>query len=151
MKQFDHVEAICLLEQITTFLSDTQRRNYGTGVTYTPVEVHTITNIGKTPGITISELANAMGKTIGAASQILKKLENNGLIYRVSDEKDAKKKHLRLTPEGEKLDQAHIAYDTQNGAPWCEYIMQDSSQLEREYVLNVLAQWFERMKQYRQQ
>lgn len=148
MKHFEAIDSIWLLEQMTTYLADNKRRDYGNGITYTTVEVHTATYIGIHPGITSKEIAQVMGKTPGAVSQILKKLDAEELIYREADAQDAKKQHLYLTDKGQMLKQLHWAYDTEHGTPWFEFITEGTSDLEKDFVLNVLERWVDRMALY---
>lgn len=151
MKHYSAIESIWLLEQLNAYLGDNKKRDYGNGNAYTTVEVHTVTYIGLHPGITGKEIAHAMGKTKGAVSQILKKLTAEGLIYRKANTEDAKKQHLFLTEKGQQLKQLHRTYDIEHGGPWLEFVMEGTSDLERDYVFSILERWLNRMPLYEQE
>lgn len=54
--------------------------DYGTGVPLTMIESHTLTYIDDHPGTTVTELTHFWHKTKGAISQIVTRLEQNGLV-----------------------------------------------------------------------
>ena len=76
----------------------------------TIVERHLLININERHGITNVELAQLLGRTPGAITQIIVKLEQKGLIERVQHIKNAKTVHIYPTPAGMKL---AIAYKSQ--------------------------------------
>ncbi len=86
-------------------------RDYGTGVQITMVEIHLLTTIEENPGITVTELAVIKHKTPGAISQIIKKLENRGYIFRRPHEVHGKKMCFFPTDEGKLLSELHKQYD----------------------------------------
>ena len=55
-------------------------RDFGNGKEYSPAEVHMITRIAENPGITVTELARRGNRTKGAISQVVKRLEEKGLV-----------------------------------------------------------------------
>ena len=67
MQKFD--EVVMLMESMHT-----PSLSFGTGVLMYRREIHTIQSIGKNPGINVTNLAEQMGFTKGAVSQIIKKL-----------------------------------------------------------------------------
>ena len=75
-------------------------RSYGEDILLTQTEIHMLTVIGEQPGIGTKALAKAKGVTAGAASQMIKKLVQKGLIMkRISADSDAKIE-LYLTEKG---------------------------------------------------
>ena len=86
-------------------------RDYGTGELISMVEVHTLTMIADSPGITVTELAQMWDRTKGAVSQNVKKLEQKGLIYRQRKADNGKVVHLFATEAGERLSRCHKDYD----------------------------------------
>ena len=68
-------------------------------------EVHTLRNIEENPGITVTELAASGRKTKGAVSQIVKKLENRGYLFRERCPVDGKRALLHVNEEGKRLSQ----------------------------------------------
>ena len=80
-KNYTDVEAVDILHQVSAIYVGTKvAHDYGTGESYTAVEVHTLKYIADHDGITVTQLARDYGKTKGAISQILKKIEFKGLI-----------------------------------------------------------------------
>lgn len=59
------------------------KRNYGTDDLLSRAEIHTIVAIGNNPGINVTKLAEILGITKGAASQ---------MIYKLRDKKTVEKK-----------------------------------------------------------
>lgn len=111
-KTYDDAAAADILHQASNFYIATKRpKDYGTGEIYTSVEAHTTKYIGDNPGITITEIARDYGKTKGAISQILKKLESRGLIYRRVDSENENRSFLFVTEKGAELNRAHREYD----------------------------------------
>ena len=86
-------------------------RSYFEKYTFTMVEVHVLQDIGNAPGITAGELAVKWDRTAASMSQIIRKLEGQGLLSREADEKDRKYFHLFLTPAGREVDDAHRRFD----------------------------------------
>ena len=73
LQKFD--EVVTLMESMHT-----PSLSFGTGVLMYRREIHTIQSIGKNPGINVTNLAEQMGVTKGAVSQIIKKLIKKGLV-----------------------------------------------------------------------
>ena len=74
--------------------------SFGTGVAMYRREIHTIQAIGKNPGVNITSLAEHMGVTKGAISQIIKKLTKKGLVRKTYAPGNAKEVILELTDLG---------------------------------------------------
>ena len=74
--------------------------SFGTGVAMYRREIHTIQAIGKNPGINITLLAEYMGVTKSAVSQIIKKLIKKGLVSKTYAPGNAKEVILELTDLG---------------------------------------------------
>ena len=70
---------------------------------YSMTELETISLIARKKSILASELAVLTRITTQSMSQILKKMETQGLIGRTGSEEDKRKMHISLTPAGEKL------------------------------------------------
>lgn len=88
-----------------------EKHDYGTGQLINMVEVHTLTAIEESPGITVSQLANMWNRTNSALSQTATKLEKKGYIVRQKDPDNARAIRLYVTPQGQELSVAHKAYD----------------------------------------
>lgn len=70
---------------------------------YSMTELETISLIARNHSILASELAVLTRITTQSMSQILKKMETQGLIERTGSPDDKRKMHISLTPAGEKL------------------------------------------------
>lgn len=92
----------------------TLQSDYGTGDVYTSLEVHTVSRIEDNPGITVTEIAEQTGRTKGAVSQILTKLESKGLVRREKDPQNPRRVCLYVTPDGLALSRLHKQYDEDN-------------------------------------
>lgn len=85
--------------------------DYGTGVPLTMIESHTLTYIDDHPGTTVTELTRFWHKTKGAISQIVTRLEQNGLVSKQKKEDNAKLVRLYTTEAGTRASNAHKMYD----------------------------------------
>lgn len=85
--------------------------DYGTGVPLTMIESHTLTYIDDHPGTTVTELTRFWHKTKGAISQIVTRLEQNGLVSKQKKEDNAKLVRLYTTEAGARASNAHKMYD----------------------------------------
>lgn len=85
-------------------------KNYGADTFLTAVEINTLNSIEERPGITVTELSEADGKTKGAVSQIVKKLEQRGYIFRKRCPVDGKRALLHVNEEGRRLSLLHKKY-----------------------------------------
>lgn len=74
--------------------------DFGTGVPLHRVEIHTVAAIGDVRGINLTKLAERMGVTKGAASQVVARLVKKGLVRRARPEDDARETLLELTDLG---------------------------------------------------
>lgn len=59
---------------------DAQPRTFGSGSPLTRAEVHTVSDIAATPGISVTALAEHQGVTKGAVSQMVSRLKSKGLV-----------------------------------------------------------------------
>ena len=112
-----------------------------TGEEYTSVEVHTLKHIADNPGITLTELARDYAKTKGAISQIVKKIETKGLIYREPAPEHDNKYFLYITEKGSVLDAAHRAYDQISSGEAMNQVRELVSEEEFNAAFRVLEIW----------
>jgi DNA-binding MarR family transcriptional regulator len=81
--------------------------DFGIGETLRPSEIHTIQAIGNNNGINVTGLAQKLGITKGAVSQMINKLKKRGLISKVKSMDNDKEVLLILTTKGEKAFEGH--------------------------------------------
>lgn len=143
-KSYNDVEAVDILHQVSNFYISTKvPHDYGTGEAYTSVEVHTLKHIADHHGITVTELARDYGKTKGAVSQILKKVESKGLVYREVDPENDNSYHLFLTDKGKELDKAHRRYDEIGFGESMDIVRERFSEDEINTTFRVLEAWLD--------
>lgn len=99
-------------------------RDYGIGEPITMVEAHTLTAIEENPGITNNELVAMWGRTKGAVSQTVSKLEKKGLIIKERGQVDGRNTHYKVTISGEQLSIAHKRYDIAE-LKWAERMLRN--------------------------
>ena len=89
--------------RVVTKLSeiDSKTRHYGTDEPLYGAEIHMIKSIRENEGIHVTGLAEMLGVTKGAVSQIIQKLERKGMIVKDADPRNLSRLVLRLTPKGE--------------------------------------------------
>ncbi len=141
-KHYDNVEAVDILHQVSNFYVSTKMpMDYGTGELYTSVEVHMLKYIADHPGITVTELAIDYGKTKGAISQMLKKIEDKGLIYREQDLSNDNRMLLYVTEKGELLDYVHRKYDMASFGESMNQVRALYSEEEIDLAFDILETW----------
>jgi|GEM_PF-162038 len=142
LPKYSNAEAADIFHQVSTLYIYTKKpHDYGTGKIYTAVEIHLLKHIGDHPGITPSELAYDFGRTRGAISQIIGKLENYGLIERTPHSEKKNRQALYLTPQGKILNEAHRSYDELHFGQSMNQLREIYSQEEIDFTLDVLKTW----------
>lgn len=66
-------------------------------------ERHMLDKAGENPGINVTEFAQVVGVTKGAISQVIKKLENKGLLRRYKKADNDKEVFIELTEKGKEV------------------------------------------------
>lgn len=100
-----------LLELIEKVLEiDKKTRYYGTDTPLFHSEIHMIKAIKENEGIHITGLAEKLGVTKGAVSQVAIKLQKKGLIIKERDMNNYSKFLLKLTPMGEIAYNNHLKF-----------------------------------------
>ncbi len=91
----------------------------------------------------VSDLGEGLGITIAAASQMLERLVQQGLVVRVEDPQDRRSKQLALTEKGRRIVQAsvHARLD------WIQALAASLSEREREQVAAALRVMTERTRE----
>ena len=89
---------------------DARPREFGTGMTLSRAEIHTVQAIGHGEGTNMTGLARALGVTKGAASQMVARLAEKGLVEKRANPKSAREVMLALTPLGMRGHETHEAF-----------------------------------------
>jgi DNA-binding MarR family transcriptional regulator len=96
-----------LLRVLTKVQADRRvARTYGTGEPLTMIEMEVCARIADEPGITGSGLADYLGVTASAVSQVVAKLTEKGQVRIERDGSNARVKHLHLTAAGRRAARA---------------------------------------------
>lgn len=117
-------------------------RDYGDGVQHSMVEMHILAIVCQEPGITVGQVAQQWGRTKGAASQNVTKLEKRGLLVRAKLPHNAREVHLYPTKHGQHLAQLHAEYDQRTEARIARELLARCSMEELELfdrILNVYS------------
>ena len=111
MKFSNRTKLSYIFLRVITKLSalDHKSRYYGTDQSLHHAEIHMIKSIRENEGIHVTGLADLLGVTKGAVSQILQKLSRKGMIVKDHDAHNRSKFVLRLTQKGETAYQNHEA------------------------------------------
>lgn len=98
-----------LLRLATKFSElDKQTNYYGTDKKLFEAEIHMIKAIKENEGIHVTGLAEILGVTKGAVSQIIMKLQKKGMIVKEVDPLNSSRLILGLTPKGETAHMHHM-------------------------------------------
>lgn len=112
--------------------------DYGNGLKLSRPEIHTIMLVSANPGISVTALAKKRGITKGAASQLIYKMVDRGLIEkRVSSESDAQVS-LTLTDLGREINALHDEYHRTNAEPLFAYLKELPDETARA-LIDVMA------------
>lgn len=111
----DYAELTSLMERVIHKYTqwENQKRIYGTDTPLSKAEIHTMAAVGDNPNINITSLADVLGITKGAASQMIYKLVDKGMVVKkVSPDSDTEVV-LTLTADGVANYKAHEEYHQQ--------------------------------------
>ena len=89
---------------------ENKKRTYGTNILLSRAEIHTVVVIGDNPNINITVLAEMLGITKGAASQMIYKLVDKGIIEKKVSPNSDTEVALNLTSDGTINYEAHRQY-----------------------------------------
>lgn len=124
---------------------DKKTRYFGTDVPIFYSEIHVIMAIAEHPGIHVGGLAEILGVTKGAVSEILKKLERKALVIKEIDDLNLSRCSLNLTEKGKKAHSRHMYYHSiLNNMVAAE--LQDASEHELEFLSNFLSSLKDKVK-----
>jgi DNA-binding MarR family transcriptional regulator len=84
--------------------------NFGIDELLTPTEIHTIDCIGKNSGINVTNLADKLGITKGAVSQMITKLKRRDLVTKLKDSENDKEVILLLSKKGKIAFDGHLKF-----------------------------------------
>lgn len=92
---------------------ENKKRTYGTSLPLSRAEIHTVAAVGDHPGINVTTLAEILGITKGAASQMIYKLVEKGRVVKMVSPESDTEVVLNLTKDGRKDYESHQEYHRQ--------------------------------------
>jgi len=119
------------------FEVDKKTRSYGTDKQLYEAEIHMIKSIKENEGIHVTGLAEILGVTKGAVSQILIKLDKKGMLIKDKDINNQSRLVLKLTPKGE-LAYIHHEKLHQEFDDLVNGILRDASEEKKLFLKNFL-------------
>lgn len=129
-----------IFDFVSTYYERTNiSRDYGTGETYSMTEVHMLTRIADHPGITVTELSQRGNRTKSAISQVVKRLEEKGLVEKRKAADNGSRTLLYATPSGQQLSDFHKAYDVEHGTAFDAMLAAEKGEEAVEQFYEVLA------------
>ncbi len=129
-----------IFDFVSTYYERTNiSRDYGTGESYSMTEVHMLTRIADHPGITVTELSQRGNRTKSAISQVVKRLEEKGLVEKRKAADNGSRTLLYATPSGRQLSDYHKAYDVEHGAAFDAMLASEKGEQAVEQFYEVLA------------
>lgn len=104
----------------------------------TIIEMSILMSIAENPGITGTELSHIWHKTKGAISQLIKKLEEKELIYRIKSNKDSKVYFLHPTQKGIEVKDIYFKRDLYMTSKIIEQLLKTCTKDEIRGFYNVI-------------
>lgn len=113
-------------------------RKYGTDVSLHEAEIHMIKAIKQSEGIHVTGLAEQLGVTKGAVSQIIAKLDKKGMIIKNKDKSNLSRLVLGLSQKGET---AYIHHEKLHSKfnKLVDDILNDSDDKEKNFILQFFS------------
>lgn len=112
MPNVDFDKTLALIGRVVDRMAamESHPHDYGTGVVLHRAEIHTVQAVGDEPGLSVGDLAERMGVTKGAASQMVRRLEDKRMLTRSHPKGNRKTVALKLTELGEAARSEHMRY-----------------------------------------
>lgn len=110
------------------------------------MEIHTLTYIDDSPGITATQLAKRWHKSKSAISQTIKKLMEAGYVEKRHLECDKKSACLYVTEKGKRLSTVHKAYDIADITQTAAYLAEQCSEEDLDAFYRIIEQYIKLLK-----
>ncbi len=154
MKHYTNADRADILHQASQlYMASNIPIDYGTGELFTPVEVHALKYIIDHPGKTVTELSRDWDKAKASVSQMMKKLEDKGLITHLPSPDSRRKQLYTATDQGMALNELHRAYDERVFGTTLAPLFERYSEDEIDACFRMLSEYClaRRRKHYRSQ
>ncbi len=110
------------------------------------IEMHTLTYIDDTPGVTATELAKMWHKSKSSISQIIKKLTEAGYLEKRFSENNEKNAHLYATEKGSRLSNIHKAYDVADITQTASHLEEHCSREDLDAFYRIVEEYVKLLK-----
>ncbi|MCI8948577.1 MAG: MarR family transcriptional regulator [Lachnospiraceae bacterium] len=110
------------------------------------MEIHTLTYIDDSPGITATQLAKIWHKSKSAISQTIKKLVESGYVEKCYMKNNEKTACLYVTEKGKLLSNVHKAYDVADIAQTTAYLVEHCSEADLDAFYRIIEQYNKLLK-----
>lgn len=122
-------------------------KSFGTDVDIYRSEIHVIQIIGDRERVHISEISRLIGITKATVSQIVKRLENKGLVRKVVDGANNTRQLASLTDKGMTAYEAHVDYHLRKHKEMEEFLASLDDQ-GRDVVMRFLHEAYEMIEDH---
>lgn len=110
------------------------------------MEIHTLTFIDDSPGITATELSKICHKSKSAVSQVIKKLADSGHVIKRYKENNEKSVCLYATEKGRRLSSVHKAYDVADITQTTSYLIEACGEPDLDSFYRIIKKYSELLK-----
>ena len=126
LRSFDEGYELC-------YQYDSMPHQYGKEILYQS-EMHFLQAVGDSPSVTITVIAQQLGKTKSACSQMVRKLVKKELLIQERNEKNNREYYLNLTERGKEIYEAHKDFDEKCMRRTYESLMDFTEEELRSYI-----------------
>ena len=105
------------------------------------IEIHILTCIDDSPGITSTQLSKTWHKSKSAISQTIKKLIEGGYVEKRFMENNEKNAYLYVTEKGKRLSNIHKAYDVADITQTTAYLIEKCGEDDYNAFYRVLKEY----------
>ncbi|WP_419788283.1 MarR family winged helix-turn-helix transcriptional regulator [Pseudodesulfovibrio sp.] len=109
-------------------LIDHKSKDFGVGVSLYPSEIHLVSRVDGREGIGVTELAEEMGITKGAVSQLVSKLVKKGMLSKTPSPENRARVVIRTTERGHIASVNHLEFHRQHDRGFWEYLAELSDE-----------------------
>ncbi|BDQ36976.1 hypothetical protein SYK_13360 [Pseudodesulfovibrio nedwellii] len=105
-------------------LVDRKSYDFGVGMSLHSAEIHMVTTVNMHDGTGVTELAEELGTTKGAVSQLVGKLVKKRLLMKEADPEHGARVIIRTTDLGKTASDNHMAFHREHDRDFVEYMSQ---------------------------
>jgi len=103
-------------------LVDGHESDFGAGVSLHPSEIHMVSRVDCRDGVGVTDLAEEIGITKGAVSQMVTRLAEKGLLVKEPDPENRARVVIRTTAKGHTASQNHLEFHRTHDKVFLDYL-----------------------------